>query len=105
MIVDFLIETQSRDYFKADILEKFYEGDSEFHFSGLMTTAVKATRAVKMDVMKKSLPEWNLLESIEWAESEINGLVKRYDSKMQFEDGLQQYVQDLKSTVEVLIQS
>ena len=105
MIVDFRIEKQSRGYFKADILDKFYEGNSEFNYSGLMATAVKTHHAVKMDIMKKSLQEWTLLESIELAESEINGLIKRCDSKMRFEDDLQQYVKDLKATVEVLIKS
>ncbi|MCX6116511.1 MAG: hypothetical protein NT027_03145 [Proteobacteria bacterium] len=102
MIVDFRIEKQSWGYVKADILDKFYEGNSEFHYSGLMATAVKTPHAVKMDIMKKSLQEWKLFESIEWAESEINGLVKRC-GKMRFEDDLQQYVKDLKATVEVLI--
>ena len=53
MIVDFRIEKQSWGYVKADILDKFYEGNSEFHYSGLMATAVKTPHAVKMDVMKK----------------------------------------------------
>jgi hypothetical protein len=105
MIVDFRIEKQSWGYVKADILDKFYEGNSEFHYSGLMATAVKTPHAVKMDIMKKSLQEWKLFESIEWAESEINALVKRCGGKMRFEDDLQQYVKDLKATVEVLIKS
>jgi len=71
MIVDFRIEKQSWGYVKADILDKFYEGNGEFHSSGLMATAVKTPHAVKMDIMKKSLQQWKLLESIEWAESEI----------------------------------
>jgi hypothetical protein len=106
MIVDFRIEKQSGGYIKADILEKFYEGNSEFHYSGLMATAVVETPpAVKMDIMRKSLHEWKLLESIEWAESEITGLVKKCGGKMRFEDDLQQYVKDLKATVEVLMRS
>ncbi|KAJ2987935.1 hypothetical protein HDV02_005878, partial [Globomyces sp. JEL0801] len=103
MIVDFRIEKQSRGYVKADILDKFFEGISEFHYSGLMATAIKVPYAVKLDVMKKSLQEWKLLESIEWAESEINGLVKRYGGKMRFEDDLQQYVTDLMTTLKVLL--
>ena len=43
-----------------------------------------------------------MLESIEWAKSEINGLVKRFGG---FEDYLQQNVKDLKAAVEVLIKS
>ena len=105
MIVDFRIEKQSSGYVKPDILDKFYEGNSEFHYSGLMATAVKTPHAVKMDIMKKSIQEWKLLESIEWAESEINGLVKRCSGKMRFEDDLRQYVKDLKATVEVLEKS
>ena len=105
MIVDFRIEKQSFGYFKADILDNFYKGNSEFHYSGLMATALKAPHAVKMDIMKKSLKEWTLLESIEWAESEINELVKRCSGKMRFEDDLQQYVKDVKATVQVLIKS
>jgi hypothetical protein len=105
MIVDFRIEKQSWGYVKADILDKFYEGNSEHAYSGLMATAVKTPYAVKMDIMKKSLQEWTLLENIEWAESEINRLVKKCSGKMLFEDDLQQYVKDLKATIEVLIKS
>ncbi|KAK6094645.1 hypothetical protein MT418_004932 [Batrachochytrium dendrobatidis] len=105
MIVDFCIEKQSQDYAKLDILDKFYEGNSEFHYSGLMEIAIKTPKTVKMDIMNKSLQEWKLLENIERAESEINGLVKRYDGKMKFENDLQRYVQDLKTTVAVLMKS
>ena len=105
MIVDFRIEKQSWGYAKPDILVKFYEGNSEFHYSGLMAAAVKTPNDVKMDVMKNSLQEWKLLESIEWAKLEIDGLVNRYCGNMQFEDDLQQYVKDLKATVGVLIKS
>jgi hypothetical protein len=105
MIVDFRIEKQSRGYTKPDILDKFCEGNSEFHYSGLMEAAVKTPNDVKMDIMKKSLQEWKLLENIERAGLEIAGLVKRWDGKMQFEDDLHNYVKDLKATVDVLIKS
>jgi hypothetical protein len=64
MIVDFRIEKQSPGYFIEDILDNFYEGNSEFHYSGLMETALKTTNAVKMDIMKKSLQDWKLLETM-----------------------------------------
>ena len=105
MIVDFRIEKQSSGYDKADILDKFKEGNSEFHYCGLMETAVKTPHTVKMDIMKKSLDEWNLLECIERAESEINVLVKSFGDTLQFEDDLSQYVRGLKTTVEVLLNS
>lgn len=69
-----------------------------------MEAAVKTPNAVKMDIMKKSLQEWKLLESIERAGLEIAGLVKRCDGKMQFDD-LHNYVKDLKATVDVLMKS
>jgi hypothetical protein len=105
MIVDFRIEKQSWGYAKADILDKFYEGNSEFHYTGLMEVAVKTPNAVKKDIMKKSLQDWKLLESIERAELEIDGLVQRCGGKMRFENDLQQYVGDLKATVDVLMKS
>jgi hypothetical protein len=105
MIVDFRIEKQSLGYAKEDILDKFYGGNSEFHYTGLMEAAVKTPKVVKMDIMKKSLQEWKLLESIELAELEIDGLVKRCDGKLNFENDLQQYVQDLKTTVGILMKA
>jgi hypothetical protein len=105
MIVDFRIEKQSWGYAKSDILAKFCEGNSEFNYSGLMEAAVKTPNAVKMDIMKKSLQEWKLLESIERAGLEIAALVKRCDGKMRFEDDLHNYVKDLKATVDVLMKS
>jgi hypothetical protein len=103
MIVDFRIETQSLGYAKKDILDKFYKGNSEFHYTGLMESAVKTPNVLKKDIMKKSLQEWKLLERIERAELEIDGLVKRCGGKLNFENDLQQYVQDLKKTVQVLL--
>jgi hypothetical protein len=105
MIVDFRIEKQSWGYTKPDLLAKFCEGNGEFHYSGLMEAAVKTPNAVKMDIIKKSLQEWKLLESIERAELEIAGFVKRCDGKIQFEDDLHNYVKDLKAAVEVLMNS
>ncbi|KAI8893553.1 hypothetical protein BC833DRAFT_569109 [Globomyces pollinis-pini] len=83
MIVDFRIEKQSRGYVKADILDKFFEGISEFHYSGLMATAINAPYAVKMDVMKKSLQEWKLSNGLNqrlmgWSKD----MVARCDLKM-----------------------
>jgi hypothetical protein len=69
-----------------------------------MQVAVKTPNAVKKDIIKKSLQDWKLLESIERAELEIDGLVKRF-GKMRFENDLQQYVGDLKATVKVLMKS
>lgn len=70
-----------------------------------MATAVKTPHTAKMEIMKKSLQDWNLLKSIERAESEINGLVERCGDKMRFEDDLKLYVKDLRETVEVLMKS
>jgi hypothetical protein len=53
MIVDFRIEKQSLGYAKEDILDKFYEGNSEFHYTGLMEVAMKTPNAVKKDIIKK----------------------------------------------------
>lgn len=104
MIVDFRIEKQSFGYSKPDILDKFYEGNSEFQYFGLMEAALKTQNSVKMDIMKKSLLEWKLLENIERAELEIDELVKRYGNMM-FQNDLHQYVQDIKATVAVLMKS
>jgi hypothetical protein len=102
MIVDFRIEKQSHGYAKPGILDKFYEGNSEFNYSGLMAAAVKTPNEVKLDVVKKSLQEWKLLDSIERAELEIDALVQKCDGKMQFENDLRKYVEDLKTTVQFI---
>jgi hypothetical protein len=102
MIIDFRIEKQSLGYAKPDILANFCEGNIETHYSGLVEAAPNAG---KIDIMKKSLQEWKLLESIERARLEIAGLVERCNGKMQLEDDLQKYVKDLKATVDVLMKS
>ena len=58
-----------------------------------------------MEVIKKSLEEWNLLQNIERAELEIDALVENYDDKITYEFDLKRYVKDIKATVEVLIKS
>jgi hypothetical protein len=105
VIIDFLIEKRSLGYAKADIVDNFYKGNSEFRYTGLMEVAMKTPNAVKKDIMKNSLQEWKLLESIDRAESDIDGLVKRCVGKMRLENDLEQYVRDIKTTVEVLMKS
>jgi hypothetical protein len=102
MIVDFRIDTRSL-YAKEDILDKFYEGNSEYNYTGLMAEAVKTPNVEKKDIMKKSLQEWKLLENIERAKLDIDGLIKRCEGTLNFESDLQQYVQDIKTTVQVLM--
>jgi hypothetical protein len=75
IIVDFRIEKQSLGYAKADIVDKFFEGNSEFHYTGLMAEAVKTPKDVKKYIIKKSLQQWRLLEAIERAKSDIDGVV------------------------------
>lgn len=103
MIIDFRIEKQSHGYAKPDTLDKFYEGNSEFNYSGLMATAVKTPHAVKFDILKRSLEEWDLLLNIEKAEIEINRLVKSYWDKILFDDDLERYVKDIKGLVALLL--
>jgi hypothetical protein len=105
MIVDFRIEEQLQGYARPDILNKFYEGNSEFTYSGLMAAAAKTPNDVKLDIVKNSLQEWKLLDSIERAESEIAALVQGCGDKLQFQDDLHKYVKDLKTTVDALIKS
>ncbi|KAI8913577.1 hypothetical protein EDD86DRAFT_231847 [Gorgonomyces haynaldii] len=105
MVVDFRIEKQSHCYAKPDILHKFYDGNSEFEYSGLMAVAVKSPNSVKMEIMKKSLQKWNLLDSIDSAALEVAQLVQRCDGKMLFDNDLDKYVKDLKATVQVLMES
>lgn len=100
-----MIGNQPSGYVKTDILDRFYEGSIEFHYSELMEAAVSTTKAIKQDILKSSLGEWNLVENIERAESEIVGLVKKYDGKLIFDDDLHRYVQDIKATVAVLMES
>ena len=52
-----------------------------------------------MEVIKKSLEEWNLLQNIERAELEIDALVENYDDKITYEFDLKRYVKDIKATV------
>jgi hypothetical protein len=50
------IEKQSGGYFKSDILDKFYQGNGEFNYSGLISEAL---------FLRNSLQEWNLVEMID----------------------------------------
>ncbi|OAJ39751.1 hypothetical protein BDEG_23577 [Batrachochytrium dendrobatidis JEL423] len=58
------------------ILDKFYEGNSEFHYTGLMEAAVKTPNADKLGIVKSRCksencwrasngPHWRLLD---WSE-------------------------------------
>jgi hypothetical protein len=70
-----------------------------------MEVAIRTPNAVKKDIMKKPILSHKLQPCSERAELDIEGLVKRYGGKMRFKNDVQQYIRDLKATVEVLMKS
>jgi hypothetical protein len=56
-----------------------------------------------MDILKKSLEEWKMMENIERAELEVNELIQKYDGKIMFENDLQRYASAIRETVQVLM--
>ena len=104
MIVDFRIEKQSGGYFKPDILNKFYQGNGEFNYSGLMAEAVGIPQDQKSLFLRNSLQEWNLVEMIDKTASEMLKLIQKIVTKVKFDDDLQRYVQDVKETIKILLQ-
>jgi hypothetical protein len=50
MIIDFRIQSQIGSYFKADILERFIGGYTEYNYAGLIRNAVEASDDVKMEL-------------------------------------------------------
>ena len=103
MIIDFLIETQSGGYFKQDVLEKFYEGNGEFNYLGLMRSAVLESNDFKLNVMKESMVAWNLELNIDKAIADsIHLKTIATASGVKFEDDLVKYVEGIKKTVQVL---
>ena len=104
MIVDFRIEKQSGGYFKSDILNKFYQGNGEFNYSGLMKEAVGISQEQKLLFLRNSLQEWNLVEMIDKIALEMHPTIRRIVSKVKVDDDLQRYVQDVKETIKILLQ-
>ena len=105
MIVDFRIENQSCGYVKSDILDKFYEGNGECNYSGLMASAVGIPRERKLSILKESLHMWNLLENMDRAVSEFYQLLQKLVIEVQADNDLQRYVQDVMETVKILSQA
>lgn len=104
MIVDFRIEKQSGGYVKSDIVEKFYEGNGEFNYTGLMALAVGIPQDEKVCILKDSLQAWNLLDNIDRVELEMHPLIQTIIAKVQVDDDLLRYAQDVKATIKVLLQ-
>ena len=104
MIVDFRIEKQSGGYFKWDILDKFYQGNGEFNYSGLMAEAVGIPQDQKSLFLRTSLQEWNLVEMIDKTALEMQPMIQKIVTKVKVDDDLQRYVQDVKETVKILLQ-
>jgi hypothetical protein len=105
MIVDFRIEKQSGGYFKSDILNKFYEGNGEFNYVGLMSTAIGIPQEQKSLILRDSLQEWNLVEMIDEIALEIHPIIQKIVTKVKVDDDIQRYVQDVKETIKVLLGS
>ena len=104
MIVDFRIEKQSGGYFKSDILNKFYQGNGEFNYSGLMTEAVGIPQEQKSLFLRDSLQEWNLVEMIDNTALEMHPMIQKIATKVQVDDDSQRYVQDVKETIKILLE-
>ena len=102
MIIDFGIVTQSRGYVKSDILDEFYQGNDEFNYSGLRAVPVRVQKQEKLNILKESLQEWKLLDNIERTVLEVNTWVQKLSDKIEFEDDLQRYAEDVRATVEIL---
>lgn len=103
MIVDFRIQKRPNGYAIPEIMDKFYKGNSEFQYFGLMKDAVNTCDAVKLKIVKESLQEWNLLEKIDRVEAEMREFLTVSDGKINFENDLEQYVKDLKASISVLM--
>ena len=101
MIVDFCIENQPGGYAKSDILNKFYQGNGEFNYSGLMALAIGIPQQEKLCILKESLQMWNLLENMDRTGLEMHRLIEKI---CKVDDDLQRYVQDVKETIRVLSQ-
>ena len=102
MIVDFRVDSQPTGYLKSDILDRFYKGNGEFNYVGLMGTAVKTSNQEKLNIVKESLEEWKLLKSIEEGAAEVNEWIQEVRGKIGFENDLDQYARDIKATVNLL---
>jgi hypothetical protein len=102
--LDFRIEKQSGGYFKSDIVDRFYQGNGEFNYTGLMAEAVGIPQAQKLHILKESLRSWNLLETIDRTVSEIRQFIQKISTKIQLDDDLQRYFQDVKATINILSQ-
>ena len=101
MIVDFRIEKQSGGYVKS---EKFYQGNGEFNYSGLMVDAIGIPQEEKLCILRDSLKEWNLVETIDKTALEIQPLIQKIVTRVTLDDDLQRYVADVKKTIEILSQ-
>jgi hypothetical protein len=104
MIVDFRIEKQSGGYFKPDILSKFYQGNGEFNYSGLMAEAVVIPQDQKSLFLSSSLQEWSLVENIDKIALEMHPMIQKIVAKMKVDDDLERYVRDVKETIKILLQ-
>jgi hypothetical protein len=104
MIVDFRIEKQSGGYFKSDILNKFYQGNGEFNYSGLMAEAVGIPQEQKSLFLRESLQMWNLVENIDRTVLKMHQLIQKIVDKVKADDDLQRYVLDVKETIKILCQ-
>ena len=89
MIVDFRIEKQSGGYIKSDILNKFYQGNGESNYSGLMAEAVGIPQEQKSLFLIDSLQEWNLVEMIDEIVLKMHPLTQKIGTKLKFDDDLQ----------------
>jgi hypothetical protein len=84
-------------------LKKFYQGNEEFNYGGLMATAVGILQEQKSLILRDSLQEWKLVEMIDEIAMEMHP-IKKISTKVTVDDDLERYVQDVKETIKILLQ-
>jgi hypothetical protein len=104
MIIDFRIQSQN-SYVKSDILQRFYAGNGEFNYTGLMAQTIQLSQNEKLQILKQSLNDWNLLENISIVKQDVDQLISRNSSLINFINDLEKYTSDIKETVQVLMRS
>jgi len=104
MVVDFRIETRCEGYVQSDIVHNFFAGNGEYKYTGVMASAMGIPQEYKLSILKESLLEWDLLDTIGRTFLEVQRSIGKLVEVIRVDDELKRYVADVKASIKLLSQ-
>jgi hypothetical protein len=85
-------------------VHNFFAGNGEYKYTGVMASAMGIPQEYKLSILKESLLEWDLLDTIGRTFLEVQRSIGKLVEVIRVDDELKRYVADVKASIKLLSQ-